>query len=491
MEINVGNVYTKISGFYPEKLIKHHTSYMMPNAWFSPKYKQGYWDGRVNFAKVRKDHILIPTGFLSRLTKLFDEMNFPYTLFDERVFDPPEPTYMLNDHKHGFIWLDEGRYAYQGWTLDQMLAKGRGIIKIAPGGGKTEIAAALIKSLQKKTIWITDKGQLALQTKARLEERLEEKVGLFGYGYRDIRDITILMVQSAEHPAAERKLLDEMISQCEVVIGDEIHHLEGDSRKQWYSIFERIKAPWRFGLSGTPRLTGPGLALLAMTEDIIVEINAGELIERLVLAQPKVWWIKVDDPIQDKAVKWATAYKLGVVYNRIRNNSILNVAKQFKEERLSTLTLVQRINHGQLLADLLCYKGVRTEFLSGKNSIDERGRVMERLRMGELDHVVAQTTAGFGEGADYPFLRSIINATGFSGGGDASEDDEAGRVTKQILGRGLRRSKGKTFVHYTDFIDSGHHLLKRASSHRYGTLIAEGYEPHMNFWKNYFIENSK
>jgi superfamily II DNA or RNA helicase len=483
MEIITNNVWTELRGYYPEKAIRQLTSYLQPGYWFSEKYKRGYWDGRIHLSKKRKNSLLVPTGFLARLTEKLDEMNWHYTLYDNRELMTPDPIYELHDNEFNTISLKDKRYSFQAFAVDQALTRGRGIIKIATGGGKTELGAALIKAYNLPTIWLTHRGSLAEQTRARLEERLQEDVGIFGYGHSKVTKTTVLMVQSSrEYGASDRPKLTKLINECQLVIGDEIHHLQSD---EWYNVFENIQAPYRFGLTATPKLKGPGLALLAMTGDLLVDIPAWDLIERLALVPPRIWWITITEPTLDSNISWQTAYKLGITQNSYRNHWITDAAKTFRDEDKPTLILVQRINHGHELKRILNKAEIKTEFLSGKDSIEYRNKTMLELKRGELDCVAGQATAGFGEGADFPFLKAIINATGFSGGGDGSQDEEAGHVVKQILGRGLRRYPGKLHVDYVDFIDKTHRFLSRASNDRYNTLKAEGYEHMMQRWINY------
>jgi superfamily II DNA or RNA helicase len=486
MEIKVAHVFSRLTGYVPYDILDRVTSYQVPGCWFSKAFQQGRWDGRVRFSKkLRNGTIVIPTGFLTRLTRELDEAGHEYRLYDDRDLSTPEPCYELG----GGLRIDQGRYSYQAWALDQALLKGRGILKIATGGGKTEVGAAIIRSLQpllkeqgKRSIWLTHRGILAEQTKARLEERLEQKVGLFGYGSRSVEEVTVLMVQSSrEYGAEEQKLLNHLVDSCGLIIFDETHHLESD---EWYTLAKRVQAPFRFGLTATPKITGAGLGLLAMTEDLVCDIPAWDLVERGVLVPPRIWLVKIDQPQLDRKLHYQTVYKLGIVENKQRNHRICQIAQQFKSEGKSCLTLVYRISHGDMLADLLCKSGVRTEFLSGRDSNAKRAKCLAALKSGELHHIVGQTQC-FGEGLDVPDVRAIINATGTAGGGNAEDDEDNGRLTKQILGRGLRRAPGKTYVDYVDFLDYHHVKLKKYSKGRVGTLRAEGYGQCMALYEEY------
>jgi superfamily II DNA or RNA helicase len=220
-----------------------------------------------------------------------------------------------------------------------------------------------------------------------------------------------------------------------------------------------------------------------MTGDVIFTITSEELIARGVSVQPRIWIAKVSEPEQPKKTDWRTVYKNGVVYNRVRNLLIAQMAKTFKEERKPTLILVHRIYHGELLIDLLKHASVRAEFIRGSVSQENREASLRRLWSGRSDAIVAIAST-LGEGADLPALRAIINATGTTGGGDTA-DGETGRNTIQILGRGLRSADGKRYVDYCDFADSGHADLAEASADRISTLAQQGFGKYVNYWENY------
>lgn len=476
MNLVVRDIFTDIEGSYPQAILEPVTSYMVPGAWFSKKYKEGFWDGRARYIKYNRKTKLyqFPTGFLSRICKALNEANWKYTLDDQRNIDVYEPQYELTTGS-GTIRIDEGAYDYQGAALRAALRFGRGIIQLPTGGGKTEVGAALIKSVGKQTLWLTHRLNLAYQTKARLEERLGEKIGFFGDGTWDAQRITVGMVQTLSNlPESEFSHL----AKCEMFIGDEIHHLESD---EWYNICTRLEAPYRFGLSATVSFENAGLNLLALTGDVIYCIDVQELIRRGVLVQPKIWFAGYETETLPKKTHFQTVYSQGIVNNTRRNARILEVVQQLASENKRTLVLVNRINHGSLLADLLQYHKISCTFVQGSTSEQDRKAAIAMLKARTISCMIA-TTPIFGEGVDVPFLEAIVNATGSSGGG-GSEEGEAGRLTIQILGRGLRRAEGKTSVEYVDFLDLGHKFTKEAGLDRVSTLEGQGYADFIGRWE--------
>jgi superfamily II DNA or RNA helicase len=306
--------------------------------------------------------------------------------------------------------------------------------------------------------------------------RLDRPVGMIGDSIDEPSEVTVAMVQTCRN-----KRFKDFLKSRQVVIADEVHHLESD---EWYGVMSQCTAPWRFGFSATPNLAGPGLRLLAMTGDIIFQRSTRDMIDRGVLAEPRLWFVPIDAPQLSSQTPFATVYKEAVVDNFSRNREVGEIAKRFRDEKKSCLILVNRIRHGQLLCDLLDRAGLKTAFVCGKVAQENREQIFHNLFSGKLDNVVA-ITAVVGEGTDLPELRALINATGGRGGGDASKEDVSGRTTIQILGRGLRRYPGKTVFDYVDFADQTHKFLRKASRDRLRTLRAEGYDEFIKFWDDY------
>lgn len=480
MELHADNIWTYIKGEHPKALFDSVTSYLTSGYWFADSFKKGHWDGRkrfVEFDRSRKQY-RFASGFLDRVCRALDDDGRHYVLRDNRTTESAEPCYTLLDARGlPSVDLRSGKYSYQASVLDSVINVGRGIIHVATGGGKTEIGAAIIKSVNDVTAWMTHRKVLLYQTHKRLSERLGEDVGIIGDGICDIRRVTVCMVQSVERKKPE---VVEFLKSVKLLIGDEIHHLESD---QWMDVFAMIPASWRIGLTATPSLEGPGLALVGMTGEIIHTVSVGELIERKVLVPPRIWFTQCKEPQLAKKLAYQAAYKAGITENAHRHKLLRDIAWTFKEEEKSCLTLVKRINHGEILADYFSHHGVRCDFVQGRLGQSEREDILGRLSDGDLDNVVAISSI-LGEGADIPWLRAIINATGTRGGGNALEDD-TGRETIQILGRGLRSSPGKEYLDYVDVSDTTHKSLTTAALDRVQTLESQGYAEFIKYWHDY------
>jgi superfamily II DNA or RNA helicase len=488
MELRIENNWTYIEGNYPKNLLDPVTSFLPKGYFFKPAYRKGFSDGRVRLVEwdphLRKHRF--PTGLLKLVVEHLDSQNWRYTLTDLREFEAAENSVVeLLDSKIGKVYLDRGKYSYQGDAVQASLAAGRGVIRVGTGGGKTELGAAILASIDQQSVWLTHRENLLYQAHARLQERLGKKIGLLGDGVEDLQKITVAMVQTVNNvlkAPEKRPQAYQWLMNCRAMMGDEIHHVDGGS-KSWYGSIMALPAIWRFGLSATPKFTGEGLYLLAVTGSVLYSVPSTELIRLGVLVPPRIWFATCDQPKLPKKTDWATLYSQAVVHNHFRNTKIAEIAKVFAAEKKSTLILVKRLNHGENVLDCLNFAGLRPGWIHGKIAREARDAILEDLWKGQLDAVVAVAET-LGEGTDLPPLRAIINATATRGGGDAS-DDGSGRVTIQILGRGLRSYPGKTHCDYVDFFDKSHKFLTDASKDRVNTLESEGYGAFIRYWDQY------
>ena len=473
MRLLVDHLWTTIEGSYPESVVGPATSYFQDGYFFSPKFKKGYWDGRIKLLDKRKNRF--PTGLLTRVCQALDKHVVDYEINDDREFDCVDPIYEFNGVK-----LRD----YQRAALDTGLESDTGVFHLATGTGKAVCGAALIKSIGRKTLWITHRLQLARQMRGRLEKMLGQKVGFVGDGESDIQDVTVCMVQTLDRSEAEhRQDLRDFLSSVEVLIMDEIQHLGSDSTL-WYDQILKTSARWRYGLSATPDFDGAGLRLTALTGPVLYRLSTADAISRGVLVPPRIWFIESQGP-SVTSEKWASVYKEGIVENQARSKQAALAAKRLVQDGKRPLIVVRQIAHGRNIVLELERQKLNTDFLSGTTTPDfeVRDMMFTALETGTLDALVAQVET-VGEGLDFPWLRAIINAVGDKGGGNASKG-ETGQSTIQVMGRGLRPAPGKEYLDYVDFIDTSNKALKKASKDRLGTLEAEGHGERIGFWRDY------
>ena len=376
-----------------------------------------------------------------------------------------ERKHARSDLRTGFSVNHLGRGKYVGWTLD---GDGRFLLGNFIVTHNTESGTAIIKVLGKqRCLFLVHTKQLLKQARERIALRLgtiEEHIGCIGDGRFDPKHITVATVQSLTrvNNAAQKKVVAKYLKSIQLLILDETHHA---SAKSFYRLLQRIDAPWRYGMSGTPfgLADGKGLMVEAVFGPVVARVTNAELIALGVNAKPTIRMIEVNTKIDD-GLDWQGVYKEGIVLNAERNKIIADEAAKFAGKKWPTLVIVRELWHGDNLCELLRDRKVKHAFVHGKMPTSEIERQKARLVDGVIHVLVASPI--FGEGVDVPSVRALIIADG----------GQSTAAVLQKLGRGLRSKAGDNRLDAVDFADTGNRWLAVHSQNRISLYTGEGFE---------------
>lgn len=445
-EITIYGPISKLSGEYPRNAIREATSYPVEGAHFSTSFRKGLWDGRKHLFKSSTG--AFPTGLLDIVKNVLEATETPYTINDTRnIPEPQGRTYDLVGAKM------EGKYDYQLQAASTAVEKKQGILRIATGGGKTEISCAITRYLGLPTIFMVTTRELLYQAQQRFIKRLgvtEQEVGIVGDGkWNPGSWVTVATVDTIESRFSQDYCQD-LLKNCQVLFADECHHAGSET---WYDVCTSCPANYRFGLSGTPmdRTDGANLRLLAAIGSIIVDIPNKFLVERGISAKTHIIFSKITAPVLPKRLPYASAYKQGVVDNPNALALVVEWTKVFQEAGLSTLILCEQIEHGKSIDQALwtATDGVFIPhlFINGEESTEVRGNALKDFGERKLPVLIASTILD--EGVDVPTIDALILA-----------GSRKSRIkTMQRLGRGLRGNK-LIAVEFANFTND--HLLKHS-----------------------------
>lgn len=452
----MGNVNSKIEGKYPADLVHNLTSYSIPGAQHSPRFKSGSWDGRKRF--LNRYTNLFPTGLAGEVLRGLRGAGYKVKVVDERVAPQlGEPIKVSKGY--------EDR-PYQVEAIEKSIEVSRGILNIATNGGKTYIASRIISKTNVNTLFLVHRKELMYQTKREFEEVLGVKIGVIGDGKVDIQKITVAMIPTL---TKNLKKYYDLFKSIDMIFADECHHLGSST---WYNIFEHCNAYYRFGLSGTPtgRSDGGGMYLHAATGKVIVSVTNKELIEGGVSAKPYIYMQKCT--VSNEEGKWQHIYKKQIVDNSHRNNLICNWIEKFIKEDKQTLILIEQTKHGKNLQQIMKKRGYDIPFTHGSSNKNFREQCLVDFKDGKIRTMIASTI--YDEGISVDGIQVAI----FGG----SKKSPIGYM--QRVGRGLRRKKtGENKVEIVDFFDEGQKHLTNWSTERLGL-----YESADNDFDVQFIE---
>jgi superfamily II DNA or RNA helicase len=431
------------------------------------------WDGYVSDVRYNRGHCGIyqkrpythfSTGLLSVARSFFQKYNIPYRLVDGR---PPSPP-----HEYDFDMSEEFEPRdYIIETRDKACKQKRGIIRCATGGGKTALAASIIAELGSLPfIFYVTSIELLHQAVSELKrfiryQGIPIEVGAVGGGYKDIKPLTVMTVQTAVRTLGEdfrgdfkydeededdntdisdiKKDIYDLIHSSKGMICDEVQHRA--ARTCQLIDDHSDNAYYRYGLSATPwRDKGDDILIDACFGKCISQISASFLIRKGYLVKPEINFVHIDNMKHCPYKSYPQIYKHGLKENRQRNEWIAKIALRMKDEGRLPLILCTHIDHGKMLSSLI----PGSVFLHGSVSKKKRLEHLELMRQKSCGVTIA--TSIFDEGIDVRPLDTLI----LSGSGKSSTRalQRIGRILRPWPSRENNQKKDAIAVDFVDHI---------------------------------------
>ena len=431
MKIDIYNSYCKVSN------ISKYDANTLSKA-------LSYEDGSLRYLKVKNPKLYrfdtrkklynkktkkFPTGLLSIVKDLFDDAEY----IDHRK-PPPETLFIPRRNKAPPL-----RY-YQQEALDKTLELPRGTLAVATGGGKTRICEEIILSHNVPTLLITPNLSINDQT---------QRIFISSFGKKFVgdaakpKDITVANYQALANKD------QEFFDRFQMIICDECHHssastITGLNKDYFNHIY------YRYFVSATPFRSDSAedIALQAVIGEVVYEYSALQAIEDGYLTKP-YFFIYEYEHDDNKYQSYHDEYEQEVVNNKDRNEFIKDIHDQIRTtENTQIIILVERIDHGQNLHDLI----PDSTWINGetKNNFN----VIADFNVGKISTLIS--TGVLGEGIDLPNAEMLIIA----GSGKSKVQ------TIQKIGRVLRLADGKTKAIIVDFMDTDTKWLKKHSDQR-------------------------
>jgi len=332
--------------------------------------------------------------------------------------------------------------------IQKIIDKDRGVLVAPTGVGKTVLGIGIVSAMKKtaKVLWLCHTKDLMYQTQKEFKECGFNDVGIMGDGKSEWSKRIVVATRQSFIDIYN----DVKVDLFDAVCVDETHHIKKfDS--EYAKILSTLVCNVRVGLTATPNIKfEEQLAVESYLGECIGEMTIQEGAELGLLAVPKIKLLKVSKDYKIKELrKYPDVYQRGVVDNEEANRLIVEIAKKHTDKNESVLIFVRVIEHGKNLVKEAEKIGLETEFVFGQTTGEDRSGVKESLKSKETRCVI--TSVIWREGVNIPSLDVVINAMGGK--------DEA--MTKQTLGRGLRRTKDKAEITYYDiFNPSSNYLIE-------------------------------
>lgn len=468
IEIEITNVDCKVitkldpyvAGVLHEKCsFKPEGSEYMAN--FYARKKGFKWDGSRKLFNSQTHKF--PIGLLSLVTNTLNGMGYNVNYINKRKYAT------IGQCPYHIANFEEREY--QTRVVNASVANGNGVIKAATGSGKTTMAARTIFALQSRTIFIVHTRDLLYQTIEAFQRMFpNEIIGQIGDGVFKWENITVATMQSLailgnvkyesskydEDGTLAREdkkywqredlkvLFNEYSNTVAVVMFDEVQLISSQTAFGVRFLFKN--ANFAFGYSASPwRDDGSDLMIEAAFGARICDITASELIDLGYLVRPVIEVKKVQNNIWHGKT-YSDIYQSAIVDNAMRNVQVISDAYAEFNAGKNTLVLVTRIAHGEILESAFHDMDIPATFISGKSRMKDRKRVIQEMRDGKKQIVIASTIADVG--LDVPRLESIVEA----GAGKSSV------TALQRLGRVMRPFPGKMACHFITYRDTAPYL---------------------------------
>jgi len=340
------------------EVVRRKYGVFSPNYFFSPLYKLGRWDGKINFVqKNGKTFVYL----LEEILPMLMQFGYKFELEDLRKTAVASPRFVDSTSLlHIIHWEKlkpiELRH-YQVSALNALIEHGNGIVVAGTGAGKTITCAALCMVYGEcgiKTLTIVPDQGLIAQTKKQYIN-CELDTGEYSGNAKTLEHQHIVSTwQALQHNP-------KVVELFQMVIVDECH---GAKAKSLQSILtdHAFNIPHRFGFTGTlPKEPSDLLTVHVAIGPVRYEIPASELIEEGVLARPNIDIIQLEEDLTKQYHEFCEEVSVGKppTYIQFKDGYFPDYSSEKsylyrKKDRIDWIADVLRIKGDQKKGNVLC-----------------------------------------------------------------------------------------------------------------------------------------
>ena len=419
-------------------------TFEVPNAKFSPQYKNKYWDGKIRLFNTQTGEIYI--GLLDRIIRFCEDHEYTYEFADNKFYGLP---FEINEgiSKEGVkdYMAAISRHAprdYQVEGVYDALRHNRKLLISPTASGKSLMIYSVVRYYVEK-----QQNILIVVPTTSLVEQMYKDFADYGW---DVGSYCHKIYAGKERETDSQviittwqsiyKLPKQYFSRFNVVVGDEAHQFKS---KSLISIMTKLcDAKYRFGFTGTldgsqthkwvlEGLFGPSYKIIN-TDELMKKGHLAKLdIKILLLKHPPNRFDIFEDEVQY------------IINHSKRNNFIKNLTLDLKG---NTLVLFSRVEgHGQPLYNLINNDKVDDRhvfFIHGGVETEERERVRE-ITEKESNAIIVASYGTFSTGINIRNLHNVVFAS-----------PSKSRIRNlQSIGRVLRKGENKVKATLYDIAD--------------------------------------
>lgn len=323
--------------------------------------------------------------------------------------------------------------------------KNKALLISATGTGKTYLSAFDVKAVEAKTfLFIVHRGNIANKAMETFKSIFgnTRTMGVFSGNKKELgADFLFSTIQTISKPE-NLELFNK--DHFDYIVIDETHRAGADSYKRVLNYF---KPGFLLGMTATPeRLDGENI-FKHFDYNIAYEIRLHRALEEEMLA-PFHYYGVTDISINGQIIDDNAAFDSLTSNERV--DKIIEKSKFYGCDNGVVRGLVfcskdsPGNNEGQTLSEEFNKRGLKSIYLDGHNSDEERALAIEKLESENLEEKIDYIFSKdiFNEGVDIPRVNQIIML----------RPTQSAIIFVQQLGRGLRKTDGKEYLTVIDFI---------------------------------------
>jgi len=348
------------------------------------------------------DDILLPRGFLKKLTSFLETNKILHNVIDQRP-------HLKGKKFTSNITLRTD----QCYAVEEALKNDGGVIVAPSGSGKTIIGLEIIAKRKLPALILVHRQQLLEQWIERIETFLgipKTHIGQYtGRKKKQGKEITVAMMQTLH-----RMDIAALKNSFGTIITDECHHIPA---KTFREVISQFNPKYNYGLTATPKRKH--------NDEQLIYIFIGDIIafmEAINGATPEIPNTPIKTEIIIKETDLFLPFKFStdnfqllskiISFDNTRNQLIIkNIIEQVNNGK-KVLLLSERRDHLEVLK--LYLKGLcETIVISGEDSAAKRHIKIKQIEAGHYQ-VILSTGQFFGEGLDIQNIDCLVIAFPFS-----------------------------------------------------------------------------
>jgi superfamily II DNA or RNA helicase len=416
----------------------------VPNAKFSPAYKNKWWDGHIYLFNINTQEIYV--GLLDKIIQFCKDHEYTYEFKDNKYYGLPFEVNEaiskegVKDYLNAICSHTPRDYQIEG--VYDALRHNRKLLISPTASGKSLMIYSVVR-------YYVERGQntlIVVPTTSLVEQMYKD---FADYGW-DVGSYCHKIYAGKERETDSQviittwqsiyKLPRQYFSRFNVVVGDEAHQFKS---KSLVSIMTKLSdAKYRFGFTGTldgsqthkwvlEGLFGPSYKIIR-TDELMEKGHVAKLdIKVLLLKHSSHRFETFEDEVQY------------IINHEKRNKFIKNLALDLKG---NTLILFSRVEaHGQPLYELINNSTIENRhvfFVHGGVDTEDREKVRE-ITEKENNAIIVASYGTFSTGVNIKNLHNVIFAS-----------PSKSRIRNlQSIGRVLRKGKNKVKATLYDIAD--------------------------------------